>query len=37
MYKKITGVPESKEQARNDMIEAKAGFNEIKQALKNKK
>ena len=37
MYKKITGVPESKDHARQEMIDARAGFNEIRAALKNKK
>ena len=37
MYKKITGVPESKDHARQEMIDARAGFNEIRAALKNRK
>jgi hypothetical protein len=37
MYKKITGVPESKDHARQEMIDARALHNEIKMALKNKK
>jgi hypothetical protein len=37
MYKKITGVIETKDEARTNMIDARAGFNEVKLALKNKK
>jgi uncharacterized protein (DUF342 family) len=37
MYKKITGVPDSKESARDELIKARQEFNQIKLALKDKK
>jgi hypothetical protein len=37
MYKKITGVPEGKEEARNNMIRAKSEFKNFRQQLNQKK
>ena len=37
MYKKITGVPESQEDARSQVVNARAQYNSYKEALKEKK
>ena len=37
MYKKITGVPESKEQARDELTDARARFKIYVEHLKHKK
>jgi hypothetical protein len=37
MYKKITGVPEGKDQARNEMIRAKSEFKNFNKHLNQKK
>ena len=37
MYKKITGVPEGKDEARSEMIRAKSEFRNFKQHLNMKK